>query len=210
MVSIDLPLSTVQKNLRTGVFSAKDLVQTYLNNIKKTTSLNIYVEVFEEEAIKAAISLDKKIQNKEDLGRLFGAVISIKDVLCYKDHKVSAGSKMLNNFVAQYSATAIQRLIDEGAIIIGRTNCDEFAMGSTNEHSFHGPTKNGLEEDKVPGGSSGGAAVSVQMNTCLIGIGSATGGSVRQPAAFCGVYGMIPPDGRISLYRLFPFGSSFD
>ena len=210
MVSIDQSLSTVQNNLRAGVFSAKDLVQAYLKNIENTASLNIYVEVFKEEALKAAATLDEKIKNEESLGRLFGAVISIKDVLCYKDHKVSAGSKMLNNFVAQYSATAIQRLIDEGAIIIGRTNCDEFAMGSTNEHSFHGPTKNGLEEDKVPGGSSGGAAVSVQMNTCLIGIGSDTGGSVRQPAAFCGVYGMKPTYGRISRYGLIAYGSSFD
>ena len=137
-------------------------------------------------------------------------VISLKDVLCYEGHGVTAGSKILEGFTSLFSATGVQRLLDEDAIIIGRVNCDQFAMGSTNENSHYGPTKNGLNPAKVPGGSSGASAVSVQVDTCLISLGTDTGGSVRQPAAFCGILGFKPTYGRVSRYGLLAYGSSFD
>ena len=144
------------------------------------------------------------------MGRLYGMVISIKDVICYKDHKVTGGSKILDGFESLFTATALQRLLDEDVIVIGRVNCDEFAMGSANENSAYGPTINGLGEKRVPGGSSGASAVSVQANTCIASLGSDTGGSVRQPAAFCGLVGMKPTYGRISRYGLLAYASSFD
>jgi aspartyl-tRNA(Asn)/glutamyl-tRNA(Gln) amidotransferase subunit A len=137
-------------------------------------------------------------------------VIGIKDVLCYKDHQVSAASHILENYTAIYSATAIEKLLAEGAIIIGRQNCDEFAMGSSNENSAYGPVKNAMNTDLVPGGSSGGSAVAVQAGLCMLSLGSDTGGSVRQPAAFCGVVGLKPSYGMISRYGLIAYASSFD
>ena len=204
-------LSSIQQTLREGSTTIVDVVQSYINRIKETEHLNIYVEVFEEEAFAKAKELDEKLEkDPASLGQLFGAVVSIKDVLCYKDHKLTAASNILDTFTSQFTATSVQRLLDEDVIIIGRTNCDEFAMGSTNEHTRYGPTLNGLDESRVPGGSSGAAAVSVERDTCLIGVGSDTGGSVRQPAAFCGIYGMKPTYGRISRYGLIAYGSSFD
>ncbi|MEL6123953.1 MAG: Asp-tRNA(Asn)/Glu-tRNA(Gln) amidotransferase subunit GatA [Bacteroidota bacterium] len=204
-------LQQIQSALRADELSLKEIVQYYLQRIEQTRDLNIYVETWGDEAIERAESLQSKINNHtEDFPRLLGAVISIKDVICYKNHKVTAASKILSGFTSQFTATAVQKALDEGAIIIGRTNCDEFAMGSTNEHSAYGPTRHGSHPDHVPGGSSGAAAVSVQMDTCLIALGSDTGGSVRQPAAYCGVYGLKPTYGRISRYGLIAYGSSFD
>lgn len=204
-------LSQIQAALQSGETTLVDIVQYYLSQIEATQNLNAYVEVFADEAIQRAEELDLKYKNNPaSVGRLFGMVISIKDVLCYKDHQVTAGSKILEGFTSLFSATAVERLLAEDAIIIGRTNCDEFAMGSTNENSHYGPVKNAADPSKVPGGSSGGAAVSVQADTCLAALGTDTGGSVRQPAAFCGVIGMKPTYGRISRYGLLAYGSSFD
>jgi len=182
----------------------------YLDQIKINQNLNTFLEVFTEEALERAKTLDAARASGNRLGKLHGVIVGIKDVLCYKDHKVSAASKILEHYIAVYSATAIQLLLDEGAIIIGRQNCDEFAMGSSNENSAYGPVKNALDIERVPGGSSGGSAVSVQANLCMISIGSDTGGSVRQPADFCGVIGLKPTYGRISRYGLIAYASSFD
>ena len=199
-----------QEALSSGRLTTVELVRAYLDAIEQQRYLNIYVEVWGQEAMAVAAKQDEARAAGARLGRLAGVVISIKDVLCYAGHGVSAGSRMLEDFVSPYTATAVQRLLDEGAILIGRTNCDEFAMGSGNENSYYGPTRNAADVTRVPGGSSGGAAVSVQAGTCLVAIGSSTGGSVRQPASFCGVYGFKPTYGRISRHGLIAYGSSFD
>lgn len=203
--------TTVQSRLAAGEINLTGLVTDYLRAIEESKNLNIYVEVFAEEALQRAKVLDEKFaKDPASVGRLYGMVISIKDVICYKDHKVTGGSKILTDFESLYTATALQRLLDEDVIVIGRVNCDEFAMGSGNENSFYGPTINAVGENRVPGGSSGASAVSVQANTCLASLGSDTGGSVRQPAAFCGLVGLKPTYGRISRYGLLAYASSFD
>ena len=204
-------LHSIQAAIAKGETTCTQLVDHYLSKIEETKELNIYVEVYAEEARQQAILLDEKYAEDPDaIGKLYGAVISIKDVLCYKDHGVTAGSKILKGFESLFSATAVQRILDEDAIIIGRVNCDEFAMGSANENSAYGSVSNAIDPTKVPGGSSGGSAVAVQAETCLVSLGSDTGGSVRQPAAFCGVIGMKPTYGRISRFGLLAYASSFD
>lgn len=203
-------LSVVQAALNAHEYSTVDVVQYYLDQIDAQANLNIYVEVFAEKALAEAQLQDKRRASGEQLGRLAGCVVSIKDVICYQGHQVTAGSKILSGFQSLFSATAVERLLAEDAIIIGRTNCDEFAMGSTNETSYYGPTRNAADPTRVPGGSSGGAAVAVQADTCLVALGSDTGGSVRQPAALCGVIGFKPSYGRISRHGLLAYGSSFD
>jgi aspartyl-tRNA(Asn)/glutamyl-tRNA(Gln) amidotransferase subunit A len=185
-------------------------VKYYLDQITAHANLNAYLEVFSEEALSLAAHLDAQRSQGKRVGKLHGVVIGIKDVLSYKGHKLSAASKILENYTAVYTATAIQKLVDEGAIIMGRQNCDEFAMGSSNENSAYGPVKNAIDNSKVPGGSSGGSAVAVQAGLSMISIGSDTGGSVRQPADFCGVVGLKPSYGRISRYGLIAYASSFD
>lgn len=184
-------------------------MQHYLSNIQKNQKLNAFTEVYESEALAQASLVQQKIDNGT-AGRLAGMVIAIKDVFCHQGHSLQSSSKILEGFKSQYTATSIQRLIDEDAIIIGRNNCDEFAMGSSNENSVFGPVYNAVGENRVPGGSSGGSAVAVQADMCLASIGSDTGGSVRQPASFCGVYGLKPTYGRISRYGLTAYASSFD
>lgn len=199
-----------QDLLLTGKIRCVDVVQYYLTQIKQQESLNAFLEVFPEEAMLRAEQLDQDRASGKALGRLHGVVIGIKDVLCYKGHTVSAASKILENYTAIYSATAIEKIIAEGAIIIGRQNCDEFAMGSSNENSAYGVVKNAANNALVPGGSSGGSAVAVQAGMCMVSLGSDTGGSVRQPADFCGVVGLKPSYGLVSRYGLIAYASSFD
>lgn len=200
-------LVDIQVDLSNGVLSCTSLVQYYLDNIQHEGDLNAFLEVFEAEALARAAELDKKSEGR---GKLYGLVIAIKDNICYKDHKVSASSKILENFESLYSSTAVERLLAEDAIIIGRLNCDEFAMGGSNENSAFGPVLNQIDKTRVSGGSSGGSAVAVQADLCQASLGSDTGGSIRQPASFCGVVGMKPTYGRVSRHGLIAFGSSFD
>lgn len=196
--------------LQNGQTTCVEAVRFYIDRIQADQRLNAWLEVYAEEALAAAASMDKERSSNQLLLPLHGVVIGLKDVICYKDHRVSASSRMLDGFVSVYHATATQKLLDAGAIIIGRQNCDEFAMGSSNEHSAYGPVKNALDETRVPGGSSGGSAVAVQADHCMVSLGSDTGGSVRQPADFCGIIGLKPGYGRISRYGLIAYASSFD
>jgi aspartyl-tRNA(Asn)/glutamyl-tRNA(Gln) amidotransferase subunit A len=202
-------LQEITADIQRGNVSCKQLVTYYLSNIKAKSHLNAFLQVYDEEALKRAEEIDHKIAQGTQ-GRLAGMVVGLKDVLCYQDHGLQASSQILDGFVSQFTATAVQRLLDEDAIIIGRQNCDEFAMGSSNENSAFGPVLNEANPNHVPGGSSGGSAVAVQADLCLTSLGSDTGGSVRQPAAFCGVVGLKPTYSRISRYGLIAYASSFD
>ena len=202
--------AALQTDLRAGTTTCRAVVDTYLTRIADNQHLNAFTEVYADEARFTADDLDRRMAANESVGRLAGMVVGLKDVLSYAGHGLRAGSSILENFTAQFTATAVQRLLAEDAIIIGRQNCDEFAMGSSNENSAFGPVRNAADPTRVPGGSSGGSAVAVQAGLCLVSIGSDTGGSVRQPAAFCGVVGLKPTYGRISRWGLVAYGSSFD
>jgi len=197
----------IQESLLNGTLTCVSVVNHFIQEINQHKNLNAFLEVFEEEAILRAKQLDKKKSNK---GKLYGMVIALKDNICYKNHRVSCSSKILENYISIYSSTVVERLLQEDAIIIGRTNCDEFAMGSSNENSAYGKVLNAYDTKKVPGGSSGGSVVAVQAGLCHVALGSDTGGSIRQPAAFCGVVGYKPSYGTISRYGLIAYASSFD
>ncbi|HUQ67424.1 MAG TPA: Asp-tRNA(Asn)/Glu-tRNA(Gln) amidotransferase subunit GatA [Flavitalea sp.] len=203
-------IDTYHSQLRDGSTSCVEAVEHYLEKIVRHHQLNAYVRIYSEEALMAARRLDESRAQGRPMGKLHGVVIAIKDVICYKDHPVSAASNILKDFISIYNATAVDRLLREEAIIIGHTNCDEFAMGSTNENSAYGPALNALDVTRVPGGSSGGSAVAVQAELCMVSLGSDTGGSVRQPADFCGIVGFKPSYGSISRYGLIAYASSFD
>jgi len=168
------------------------------------------VNVYSEDAIAKAKSLDEKRLTGQAMGKMHGVIVGIKDVICYKDHPVTAASHILQNYISPYSATVVERLLHEEAIIIGHLNCDEFAMGSTNENSAYGKVLNPVDETRVPGGSSGGSATAVRANLCMVSLGTDTGGSVRQPANFCGILGYKPGYGRISRHGIIAYASSFD
>jgi aspartyl-tRNA(Asn)/glutamyl-tRNA(Gln) amidotransferase subunit A len=196
--------------LKEGKATCLQAVEHYLKKIQALQHLNAFIEVYAEEALQKAKLLDEKRNTSDSLGKLHGVIVALKDVIAYKDHRLSAASNILKNFTSLYSATVVERLLAEGAIIIGNCNCDEFAMGSTNENSAYGKVLNPIDETRVPGGSSGGSAVAVQAGLCMLSLGSDTGGSVRQPADFCGIIGLKPTYGRISRYGLIAYASSFD
>jgi len=202
-------ISDIREDLYAGRVTCLDLVHYYLQNIDAHAQLNAILEVWKEESIEKAKQIDEKVKSGT-AGKLAGVVVAIKDNLSYAGHKVSASSKILEGFESIYTATAVQRLLDEDAIVIGRTNCDEFAMGASNENSAYGPVRNAANPDHVPGGSSGGSAVAVQAKMAHCSLGSDTGGSIRQPAAFCGLFGLKPTYGVISRWGLLAYASSFD
>jgi len=169
--------------LKSGGITCVQTVQHYLSAIEKNAHLNCFPEVFAEEALQRASQLDATDQR----GKLHGVVIGIKDNICFKGQRAAAASKILEGYISAYSATAVERLVREGAIIIGRLNCDEFGMGSSNENSVYGPVPNPNDISRVAGGSSGGSAAAVKAGLCMAALGSDTGGSVRLPADFCGV-----------------------
>ncbi len=202
-------LKAVQEDLTSGATSCVRLVEQYLQKISANEDLNAFLEVFSQSALEKAAQVDLKIA-AGNAGKLAGAVIGLKDNICYKNHQVSASSGILANYKSIYSATVTDRILNEDAIIIGRLNCDEFAMGSSNENSAYGNVLNAQNKECVPGGSSGGSAVAVQAGLCLASFGSDTGGSIRQPASFCGIVGLKPTYGRVSRHGLIAYASSFD
>jgi aspartyl-tRNA(Asn)/glutamyl-tRNA(Gln) amidotransferase subunit A len=202
-------ITNLQNDLKKGIVTCTALVEQHLAAIHAAGDLNIFLEVFDATALQQAAAVDARLK-AGNAGRLAGVIVGLKDNICYKDHKASASSKILEGFVSLYSATCVQRMVEQDAIIIGRLNCDEFAMGSSNENSAFGPVKNPLDPKRVPGGSSGGAAAAVAGNFCHVTLGSDTGGSIRQPASFTGTVGIKPTYGRVSRYGLIAYASSFD
>jgi aspartyl-tRNA(Asn)/glutamyl-tRNA(Gln) amidotransferase subunit A len=202
--------ATLQQDLKSQKISCQDIIHHYLKKIEANKHLNAFTEVFEQSAVHTAQRIDEKIKSGQNVGKLAGMVIGIKDVFAYKGHGLNASSKILGDFKSVYTATCVQRLINEDAIIIGRLNCDEFAMGSSNENSAFGNVLNPIHTEYVPGGSSGGSAVAVTADLCWASLGTDTGGSIRQPASFCGIVGFKPSYGRISRYGMVAYASSFD
>lgn len=202
-------LKSIQNALQNKQLTCVEVLDYYLKNSEEKAHLNLNLAVYKKEAQARAKQIDKKITAGTS-GKLAGLVIGLKDVIAYKGHRLQASSKILDGFVSQFDATVVERLLAEDAIIISRQNCDEFAMGSSNENSAFGVSKNPLNENRVPGGSSGASAAAVAADMCLLALGSDTGGSVRQPAAFCGVMGFKPTYSRISRYGLVAYASSFD
>lgn len=203
-------LKKLQEDLHNKNTTALEVTKQFITAIHNRSDLNAFLEVFEESALRKASEIDEKLAKGLSLGKLFGLVISIKDNIVYKNHSSTASSHILEGFVSPYSATVVERLLAADAIIIGRTNCDEFAMGGSNENSYFGPVRNPLDTSRVSGGSSGGAAAAVAAGLCMAALGSDTGGSIRQPASFCGIVGLKPTYGRVSRYGLIAYGSSFD
>ena len=201
-------LNNIQQSVANEEISLVQICEEYIKRIKLSQT-NSFIEVFEKEALSKAKEIQKKIINNKS-GVLAGLFIGLKDNICYKGHLLTASSKILEGFESKFSATAVEKLIKEDGIILGRLNCDEFAMGSSNENSIYGLVKNPNDLHKVPGGSSGGSGAAVAENLCNAALGSDTGGSVRQPASFCGVIGFKPTYGRVSRNGLIAYGSSFD
>lgn len=192
-----------------GTTTCEATTQEYLATIERKSGLNAFLSVFGEQALMRARDIDRKRAEGRS-GRLVGMIVGIKDALCMKQERVTCASRMLEHFVSLYDATAVARLEQEDAIIIGKTNLDEFAMGSSTENSAFGPVRNPVDESRVPGGSSGGSCVAVAAGMAHTALGTDTGGSIRQPAAFCGVVGLKPTYGRVSRYGLVALSSSFE
>ncbi len=204
-------IHSIREGLLRKEFSAVEIAREALAHAgRENPKTNAYLLFSSEHALEAAERVDTKIAAGEDPGLLAGVPVAVKDVILTKGLRTTCGSKMLEHYIPPYSATAVERIEAAGGVIIGKTNCDEFAMGSSNENSAFGPVRNPVALDRVPGGSSGGSAAVVAQNTAVVSIGSDTGGSIRQPASFCGVVGVTPTYGRVSRYGLVAFASSLD
>lgn len=200
--------TNIRESLYNGDHKIVGVLGTCLSNVEEHKDLNAFLRVYAKESMDQAIKLDSN--SSLNFGKLHGMIVGLKDMFSYNDHPMQASSKILDGYIAKYSATSVQRLVDNGAIIVGHQNCDEFGMGSSNENSAFGPVHNLLDKNLVPGGSSGGSAVAVQAHMCHASLGTDTGGSVRQPAAFCGIVGLKPTYSRISRYGVVGYASSLD
>lgn len=206
---VELDFFTAREKLAKREISCKELYENYLQKIDKGAHLNAFISVFPEKGRKRADEIDRKLASGK-AGKLAGMILGVKDLIAVRNELTTCGSKILSNFVSPYDATVIRKLLAEDVIIIGKMNMDEFAMGSSNENSFFGAVKNPVDVERVPGGSSGGSAAAVAGNLCMAALGSDTGGSIRQPASFCGVVGLKPTYGRISRFGLVAYASSLD
>jgi aspartyl-tRNA(Asn)/glutamyl-tRNA(Gln) amidotransferase subunit A len=207
----DLTIARIREGLQKKEFSAAEVVTAQLEFAERENpKTNAFLTFSSERALEAANRADARIAKGENPGALAGVPLGVKDVIVTKGLRTTCGSKMLAHYIPPYDATVVIRLEEAGAAIVGKLNCDEFAMGSSNENSAFGPVRNPVAPDRVPGGSSGGSAAAVAQGTCVVSLGSDTGGSIRQPASFCGVVGVTPTYGRVSRYGLVAFASSLD
>jgi aspartyl-tRNA(Asn)/glutamyl-tRNA(Gln) amidotransferase subunit A len=203
-------IAEIDECLRNGDFTSVELTRHYLDRIERLApSLNSFITVTADKALAAAEQADSR-RRAGNAGPLTGIPIAHKDIFCTQGTRTSCGSRMLDSFVAPFSATMVERLEQAGAVVLGKTNMDEFAMGSSNETSWYGPVKNPWDQTKVPGGSSGGSAAAVAARLCTAATGTDTGGSIRQPAALCGITGLKPTYGRVSRWGMIAFASSLD
>ncbi|MCB4757342.1 MAG: aspartyl/glutamyl-tRNA amidotransferase subunit A, partial [Elusimicrobia bacterium] len=206
-----LSAKEIVDGIKKNTFSAREVTQASLEAIKKKNrDLNSYLTILEESALEAARAVDRKVKEGKPLGPLAGVPVAIKDNIMIRGARTTCASKILGQYLAPYDAFVIEKLKAADSVFVGKTNLDEFAMGSSTEHSAFGTTRNPWDLERIPGGSSGGSAVAVASRTVPIALGSDTGGSIRQPASLCGVLGMKPTYGRVSRYGLVAFASSLD
>ena len=211
LVQMPLPIAALRESIATGAIKAADLAEQYYTRIDALNPLlNVYLSLTTDRALEQAARVDEAVAAGTELGPLAGIPIGIKDVLTVTGAPATAGSKILGGYHPPYDATVVRKLEAAGAVILGKINCDEFAMGSSNENSAYGPVRNPVDIERVPGGSSGGSAAAVAANLAVATLGTDTGGSIRQPASFCGVVGVLPTYGRVSRYGLIAFASSLD
>ena len=211
LVQMPLPIAALRESIATGAIKAADLAEQYYTRIDALNPLlNVYLSLTTDRALEQAARVDEAAAAGGELGPLAGIPVGIKDVLTVVGAPATAGSKILGGYHPPYDATVVRKLEAAGAVILGKINCDEFAMGSSNENSAYGPVRNPVDIERVPGGSSGGSATAVAANLAVATLGTDTGGSIRQPASFCGVVGVLPTYGRVSRYGLIAFASSLD